>query len=208
MQEAGPCDTCCPPRLPVVEFMKLHWVPDPTPRGDDNSKFLHFEDLYGKETEEIFRPTMSNISRRINKSLLAREKARGVISCKDCLKPRVIYGDKKLWKIEENVISRHTETIFYRCGVPIFAEDHPLSEKVVTRCMLKCSDPVELLYFSTKKIRLVFVIGVVQRKKCATNQPIAGNNIGISTRYVNSAKTVTEFFVQRPILAKKRKLAK
>ena len=151
LQEAEPCDTCRPPRLPLVEFMKLHWVPHPTPRDDDNSKFLHFEDLYGKEREEIFRPTYVENLDEDNKSLLVKEKAREVISCKDCLRPRVIYGDKKLWKIEEHMISRHTETIFYRCGVPLFAEDQPLSGKVVTRCMLKCSDPVELLYFSSKK---------------------------------------------------------
>ena len=49
----------------------------PTPRGDDNSKFLHFEDVYGKETEEIFRPTYVENLDKDNKSLLVKKKSKG-----------------------------------------------------------------------------------------------------------------------------------
>ena len=150
LPEAEPCDTCSLPRLPLIVFMKLHWVPDPPPRGDDNSKFLHFEDFTEKKQKKYFDQRMLKISTRIINPYWWRKKQGKLFRAKiawnrgEFMETRSYGKSRKMWH-------RDTETIFYRCGVPLFAEDHSLSGKVVTRCMLKCNDPVELLYFSTKK---------------------------------------------------------
>ena len=109
------CKTCKPPRLNLEEFMKLHWVPDPMPRADDKSKYLHFEDLYGKDTNDNHRPSRSEDLDADIKHMLTKEKARGHITCVDCFKPRVVYGDSKSWKDNKDVIDRHFEVIISLC---------------------------------------------------------------------------------------------
>lgn len=41
------------------------------------------------------------------------------------------------------------QELHHICGNDLYGEGHPLHETVVTRRMLKCSDPVELQYFSS-----------------------------------------------------------
>ena len=42
------------------------------------------------------------------------------------------------------------ESIHYYCSSPLFDESHLLHDVFVVRRMLKCEDPLELAYFSSK----------------------------------------------------------
>ena len=119
------------------------------PREDDKDKFQHFDDLYGKETMEVFRPSYVENLYETNKALLIREKAQDSTECVACLKPRVVFANKKEWKTHLNQITSHLEELYHICGNELFEEGHPLHEKIVTRRMLNCSDPMETQYYSS-----------------------------------------------------------
>ena len=97
-ESSDQCKTCEAPRLPLDVFLKLNWLPDPTPRADDESKFMSFDEVYGTNTEEMYRPSyIVNLDEPL-KQLFTKERAIDVIKCVTCSKPRVIYGEKKVWK--------------------------------------------------------------------------------------------------------------
>ena len=50
------CHICKPSRIPVDVFLGLHFLPDPIPKDDH---YLPFEEMYGKETSEKFRPSLN-----------------------------------------------------------------------------------------------------------------------------------------------------
>ena len=50
------CNICKVPRLPVDVFNDIHHLPDPIPDGD---KYKSFEDVYGSQTSEKHRPSLS-----------------------------------------------------------------------------------------------------------------------------------------------------
>ena len=51
------CTICKPPRLPVEVFETFHSLPDPTP-GDDNH-YTPFHDIFGQQTSEEHRPSLT-----------------------------------------------------------------------------------------------------------------------------------------------------
>ena len=79
------------------------------PREDDKDKFQHFNDLYRKETIEVFRPSYVENRDEPNKALLVREKAKQATHCVACFKPRIVYAAKKEWKTNQDLITRHLE---------------------------------------------------------------------------------------------------
>ena len=107
------CLVCTPPRMPIKDFLNLSWVPDPMPMTTNPDKFQHFEDLYRKETQEVYRPTYVENLDEPNRALLVVEKVRTTIRCVSCYKPRVVYADKKLWTSELVPITNHIEVILF-----------------------------------------------------------------------------------------------
>ena len=79
------------------------------PREDNKDKFQHFADLYGKETEETFRPSFEINLDEPNKALLTSQNTQQVIQCIACTKPRLVYAQRKSWKSHQNLIERHLE---------------------------------------------------------------------------------------------------
>ncbi|UZO09453.1 uncharacterized protein OCT59_029676 [Rhizophagus irregularis] len=53
------CTICRPPRCPPEDFVQLHCLPDPVPGEDLHYK--SFEELYGKQTTENYRPSLKNV---------------------------------------------------------------------------------------------------------------------------------------------------
>lgn len=90
------CSICRPPRLGEV-FKELHHLPDPVP--ENSLHYKSFSDLYGTLTTEQHRPTLKNKSASSSHGIPFSpnaQTARELILCSECLKPRVIYSQRKL----------------------------------------------------------------------------------------------------------------
>jgi hypothetical protein len=44
------------------------------------------------------------------------------------------------------------QTYTYTCGSPIFPDDHNLAQEIFVRVQISCDSPIELLYYSSKKV--------------------------------------------------------
>ena len=53
------CQFCGSLRLESLKFNDFCWLPDPESSAIDPNKYLSFSSLYGKETSEKFRPSLS-----------------------------------------------------------------------------------------------------------------------------------------------------
>ena len=82
-----------------------------------------------------------------------------VVLCSECLRPRVLYSQKKVDYEECVVVRRTLEQIPYTCGSkldiePIILRGDPSSAatvftRVMVRLNLTCNDPVEVPYYSS-----------------------------------------------------------
>ena len=80
--------------------------------------------------------------------------------CSECLRPRVIYAQKKLSFQEVLQVERILEDVYFTCGSSLqdidsshgvgSTTDSRLLSKVFVRANLTCNDPVEIPFYSSK----------------------------------------------------------
>jgi hypothetical protein len=122
-----------PIRMPADEFARVHVLPDPQPRtrqGED-LHYKTFEELYGTETTEKYRP-----------SLLADESdpffvesgffktgnnARFSVCCLGCGKPRIVFAPSRVKREDKETVVDFAERTHYTCGARILPENHGVS---------------------------------------------------------------------------------
>ncbi|PKY62867.1 hypothetical protein RhiirA4_490182 [Rhizophagus irregularis] len=101
-------------------FEKISNFPDPMP-GNDNH-YMSFEDIYGKETDEKYHPSLKNKSNNntadSNDSQLkpTQQYVRNVglcVSCIECNKPRVLYSKYKVKQETIQKLRSFLETVDY-----------------------------------------------------------------------------------------------
>ncbi|GBB89851.1 hypothetical protein RclHR1_01670002 [Rhizophagus clarus] len=113
------CLYCKPIRLPLNEFHNLSFLPDPIPSQDNTDHYATFQNVYGTETTEEYRPTYMQSQANaepIPKSILIVAKIRGYINCKDCGKRRCVYSDKSLTCKEQEDYQQAMDLYSYSCG--------------------------------------------------------------------------------------------
>ncbi|KAK3095270.1 hypothetical protein FSP39_012504 [Pinctada imbricata] len=148
-----PCAYCAVHgvRLPSDVIESLSFLPCPVPDAN-GEHYKCFKELYGKEVDDTHRPSSTKSSDfgedsqnadRTNRDLLKAPKARDIIKCGECQKPRLIYSSSKLSRDEENALRRLKEENSYTCGDEI---DSSLGF-VVRRC-ISCVSSVEIAYYS------------------------------------------------------------
>ncbi|EXX55701.1 hypothetical protein RirG_223030 [Rhizophagus irregularis DAOM 197198w] len=148
------CLYCKPIRLPLNEFHNLSFLLDPIPSQDNTDHYATFQNVYGTETTEEYRPTymQSQVNAEpIPKSILVVAKIRGYINCKDCGKRCCVYSDKSLTCKEQEDYQQAMDLYSYSCGAPIFPDDHYLKEVVFVRTRISCDSPIEILYYSSRR---------------------------------------------------------
>jgi len=122
------CTICRPPRCSPEDFEQLHYLPDPVPGEDLHYK--SFEELYGKQTTEVHRPSLLKTKTK-GKTKITKEKhtmpfcpsaARAknvgvIVNCVECEKPRLLFSAKKLSEKDKTMLQEFLDTIFYTCGM-------------------------------------------------------------------------------------------
>ena len=152
------CDPGCayctlnPVRLSEELFSQLHFLPDPM-LGPDGNTYLPFEDVYGTETTDEGRPSLSakpqaTANDKLRKGLLVADKVRSIVPCAECGKPRAIYSRRKLTAVETAALDRQQEVLLYICGDQLFPTG-PHKDTMVMKG-LNCQSPVETTYYAGK----------------------------------------------------------
>ena len=160
------CNICKPPRLPQPIFQSLHHIPDPVP-DSDGLHYKPFEDLYAKSTTEQHRPSLQVDSKHrkshgipFSPSAQTARTVSQIVMCSECLRPRVIYAQKKLSFQEVLQVERILEDVYFTCGSSLqdidsshgvgSTTDSQLLSKVSVRANLTCNDPVEISFYSSE----------------------------------------------------------
>lgn len=151
---------CQPPRLSQDVFDSLSWLPDPIPDTGSADHYTRYADLKGVATTDQHRPSSKNKADRdanllqeqgCPNSLLTAQRVRDVIICSECSKPRCIFSSNKLSAQEKRLLEQVKENYEYSCGSPIVPPEHSLYGTVFVRIMQRCSDHIELAYYSCKQ---------------------------------------------------------
>lgn len=153
------CDICKPPRLPQPVFQSLHHIPDPFP-DSDGLHYKPFDILYGRSTTEQHRPSLQANSQHrkahgmpFSPSAQTARTVSQTVLCLECLRPRVIYAQRKLSFQEWLQLQ---QIFYYSCGSSLqdidsgSTADLQLLAKVFVKANLTCDDPVEVPYFSSE----------------------------------------------------------
>ncbi|POG58110.1 hypothetical protein GLOIN_2v1848933 [Rhizophagus irregularis DAOM 181602=DAOM 197198] len=117
------CSYCKPIHLPSSVFNNLNFLPDPIPSRDNTDHYMPFQNVYGTETTEEYRPTYMQSQANaepIPKSILIGGKIRGYIDCEDCRKRRCVYSDRSMSREEQEDYQQALDSYSYSCGAPIF----------------------------------------------------------------------------------------
>ena len=163
------CTICAPPRLPPEVFSSLYHLPDPVP-DCTGEHYKNFEEIYGTSTTEQFRPTLLKGVKKSHglpfqpNAQFARNVCE-TIQCCECLKPRVLYSQRKLKHPEERCLQDLLCDVMYSCGSQLsdlVSDDTPplhrdLLQRVFVLGNLTCSTRVETAYYSSQVFENVCV---------------------------------------------------
>ena len=151
------CEFGCKPTLPSEIFSALEWIPDPV-YCSTSGHYLPYSDIWGTKTTEKDRPSLKQPvgADQQNKEILVSTKARYIVKCCACDKPRVVYSSYLVVVYSSSQLPSYifqhikgvSEDCFYSCGsqLPI-TEDSAyiprLFEKGLTAAVL-LSSPITL----------------------------------------------------------------
>lgn len=144
------CKTCCPPRLPLLEFRQLTWLPDPQFMDAAKEHYKAFDDIFGQDTVEVDRPVAKTQENKSGKAYFTKEKVGDTVECESCGKWRCVYAPTKPPRASKDQFHQAVDTLMYTCGAPILPEGHPVAEIFIVCQDISCSDPVEKQYYSCK----------------------------------------------------------
>ena len=167
---------CCPPlRCPQAVFDSFHWLPDPM-LNKDKAHYRVFQDVYGKTTSEIDRPSFQQSKQRDEhpSSYYIASKVRATVQCLACDKPWCVYTEKlSIYKENKNLVVLAAEVNFYICGSPLLPDSHPLAKDIYVRTSLSCNSSIERTYYSNKSLGLPLICAHCGNKDCAVPQHLS-----------------------------------
>ena len=91
------CTICKPVKMDPDIFSTIHYLPYPIPGEDDHYK--GFEEVYGKNPSEKYRPSMQQRKRRSLTFSPSQQHVKNVgllVQCEECDKWRLIFSKHKL----------------------------------------------------------------------------------------------------------------
>ena len=170
------CKTCRPPRLPLLEFRQLTWLPDPQFMDAAKEHYKAFDDIFGQDTVEVDRPVAKTQENKSGKAYFTKEKVRYAVECVSCGKWRCVYAPTKPPRASTDQFHQAVDTLMYTCGAPILPEGHPVAEIFIVRRDISCSDPVEKQYYSCNNFDLICC-------RCGSTEPDALVNEEMKRQY-------------------------
>lgn len=150
---AADCSMCLPPKLPLEIFQQLHQFPDPMKSDESSESFVPFDTVYGQATTEKFRPSLKAkpCTSDDKPFRLTAETVCDAVVCTECLKPRCIYGIRKLTPAEFQQVACAKEDTLYVCGSPLFVDTSELTKICCVEPNVNCNSNMSNHYYSTRK---------------------------------------------------------
>lgn len=158
----------------------MYHIPDPIP-GDDQQHYKPFSNVYGTLTTEKDRPLSKKEGKKDNGIPFnpSAQTARSLILCCECLRPRVVYFQRRLSYLETSAISWTIEGFLYTCGTTLHGvevqsrrDDPPTMSTLFQRVFvcenLTCEDPVEVPYYSCEAFPMIGVHCACPHESCST----------------------------------------
>ena len=163
------CQCCKQPRLPTEVFSTLHHLPDPTPQPQ-GEKYLDFESLYGTDTSEKYRPSLTQYEQKshgmpFSPSAQFARNVGVVLQCDECLKWRVIYSKTVLKSEQRDELQQLIETFSYTCESQlqeIEGSTTRLTDTIFVKANLSCEAPIEVPYYSAKYEDICYYCGTTE----------------------------------------------
>ena len=81
------------------------------------------------------------------------QNARFTVACKECERPRLIYGKSMLTERHKVQLALLLSNYEFTCGSPITPPDHPLHGKLIVHLNIDCSSCMETSYYSSNLVR-------------------------------------------------------
>ena len=145
-------DNSCPYHKPIrmnlEEFKKIPWLPMPKLRlSKKEESYQDFESACSsfEKPDDSYRPGGNLPEREKHESLPAPDfkfvnnRARKVIWCCECGKPRLIYSKQYLSDDENHALELAIENFDYSCGGPFIKSGHHLEKRVFVRLNINCN---------------------------------------------------------------------
>jgi hypothetical protein len=186
------CNICKPIRSDPETFFKLHNLPDPIPIINQEH-YKQFEDVYGTETTEDFRPSLQKkgVDNKVTNDMGFSPSGQyaantgTVIQCCECSKWRVLYCKRKLNTNENSLLNRFLDSIEYTCGDSfnyliadggnsndVESDDvSDLFKHVKVNNKLNCNNSMEVSYYSCNLYEdLCFLCGINEREETESQE--------------------------------------
>ena len=87
----------------------------------------------------------------VTADLFNAQKVRGIVTCWECYKSRVVYSKGKLTVQERNALTEVDDSRVYTCGSMLFSPSSDFKSLVV-RQNIQCTSPIEAQYYSAKLV--------------------------------------------------------
>ena len=116
-----------------------------------------FAEIWGKPVDSSHRPSLKVTALKNGKSTgCNKNSAWGLLYCRECDKPRVVYSKKALSAKQKEVLKGVQDgDLVFLCGASLFNKDHPVHGESHSNPLLmipiNCAEPVERSYFSATK---------------------------------------------------------
>ncbi|XP_072045612.1 LOW QUALITY PROTEIN: uncharacterized protein [Amphiura filiformis] len=158
---------CGAPRTSPDTFADLHHLPFPIPQQE---KYIHFEDLYGKEEAKVENYVPSKMQRAAQRhsmpfspSSQKAKNAKMVVQCGECLKWRVCYSARVLKPDQRQKLERALDGVTYSCGTCFqnvsTDDDDSIFNAVYVNDKLTCDLPIEARDYVTFDDPLCYYCG-------------------------------------------------
>ena len=113
------CKAYCPPRLPLLEFRQLTWLPDPQFMDAMKDHYKAFDDSFGQGTIEVDHPGAKTQENKSVKACFTKEVC-DTVEYVSCGNWRCLYAPTKQSHISRNEFHQAVNILLYTCSTPIF----------------------------------------------------------------------------------------
>ena len=154
-------DKSCPYHKPIrmnlEEFKKIPWLPMPKLRlSKKEESYQDFESAcsFFEKPDDSYRPGGNLPEREKHESLPAPDfkfvnnRARKVIWCCECGKPRLLYSKQYLTDDENRALELAIENFDYSCGGPFIKTGHHLEKTIFVRLNINCNTKISAQYYN------------------------------------------------------------
>ena len=165
------CGLCGEINMPIDLFTELKAKKFCLPVVDiKTGRYKSFQETYG--TPESWVEVLPKTTAKKEQKLpwrFQQNKARCIVACAACLKPRVVYSDKRILKADMTIFKNGLEATEYMCGQDLFQKEFAIVDpgaqgydkqslffdRFKTSHKITCASPIQKNYYTLKEAKTI-----------------------------------------------------